>query len=780
MERRYGIFKKTIAVIMELVCMVTLVVSVYVLMFSFDRSVFQGNGIGENDYFDTEFFQNESMKEIKKLMYYCQLKNNFETDGFFDDSKIVDLKDYIENDVITGQMRNKVAYSMRDLLDWGKAGLNYENTVIMDNAGNESKVEAPIERYLTVEDRSLMSLYRTGIINTVDEYNQMKDYLDRTIRALPNDINTYKEQNTKFKSPNTNLRYTIICGKSFYTNMELKDKQTVEELKKTIQDYGAYMYINSNTLAFESNIGNVEIEMYRYIDSLKSFDNMNYTIFIAVDKSLPAQDALYTAYEKYQSIRPWFWTCVASAFFSIIGLVVSFAYCTVAAGYREGREKVYLNFFDKIYTEVAIIILLLLGVFAIYEGLRYFRFSFDSAPTLENIVALSVLALALDACFFIAYLSLIRRRRAGTLSSNSLFTAITTPVKTAIGSKVITVRVFVSYTAAIVVFLLLAFYGFYHRNAYALIVLALAILYVGAMLIKSSFLRKRVIDGAAKIADGDIEFQIDTKDLKNDNLLIAEIINEAGSGISRALEEQIRSEKLQADIITNVSHDLKTPLTSIVNYVDLLKRENIDDPKIQGYIKVLDEKSLRLKHLTEDLVEASKISAGNIELHLSEINFNELINQTEGEFVEKFETRGISLYTILPEHPIFIMADGMRIWRVIENLYNNVAKYALPNTRVYVNLLENNGIAELTIKNISAQALNIKAEELTERFIRGDISRSTEGSGLGLAIAKNLTQLQGGKFDIYLDGDLFKVTVSFPIVDKEKETDKADNDKNEK
>ena len=219
---------------------------------------------------------------------------------------------------------------------------------------------------------------------------------------------------------------------------------------------------------------------------------------------------------------------------------------------------------------------------------------------------------------------------------------------------------------------------------------------------------------------------------------------------------------MKTDLITNVSHDIKTPLTSIINYVDLLKRENIQDPKIQGYLDILEAKAQRLKHLTEDVVEASKISSGNITMEYMNINFVEMINQTTGEFTEKFEKRNLQIVLNVPEKPVMVRTDGRRMWRVIENIYNNAAKYALEGTRVYADLIEKEHTVEFSLKNISEQPLNISADELTERFIRGDVSRSTEGSGLGLSIAKNLTELQGGKFELYLDGDLFKVTIVFP------------------
>ena len=227
----------------------------------------------------------------------------------------------------------------------------------------------------------------------------------------------------------------------------------------------------------------------------------------------------------------------------------------------------------------------------------------------------------------------------------------------------------------------------------------------------------------------------------------------------------MKSERLKTDLITNVSHDIKTPLTSIINYVNLLKQENFEDPKIQRYIEVLEEKSLRLKTLTEDVVEASKVSSGNISLEFMNINMVEMIQQTSGEFEEKFQARNLTEIMNLPEEAI-VRVDGRRMWRVLENIYNNAAKYAMEGTRIYADLQTLDGKVIFSLKNISEQPLNISsAEELTERFIRGDLSRSTEGSGLGLSIAKTLTTMMGGTFDLYLDGDLFKVVIIFDKID---------------
>ena len=256
--------------------------------------------------------------------------------------------------------------------------------------------------------------------------------------------------------------------------------------------------------------------------------------------------------------------------------------------------------------------------------------------------------------------------------------------------------------------------------------------------------------------------------MHGDNKHLSEAVNSIGEGLKTAVETSMKDERLKADLITNVSHDIKTPLTSIINYVNLLKRENIETQPVKGYIDILENKSQRLKQLTEDLLEASKISSGNITLHMEKINLVELIYQAIGEFSEKFEEKNLSIVDNITQEAVYIEADSRRIWRVIENLFNNIYKYALVGTRVYLDLIQYplERRLVLSIKNISSQPLNIKAEELTERFIRGDVSRNTEGSGLGLSIAKNLIELQHGKFQIYLDGDLFKITLEFSFYEE--------------
>jgi len=265
-----------------------------------------------------------------------------------------------------------------------------------------------------------------------------------------------------------------------------------------------------------------------------------------------------------------------------------------------------------------------------------------------------------------------------------------------------------------------------------------------------------------KLSDGDYEFQIDTRNLLWDFRTHGENLNHIGQGMTKAVEERMKSERFKTELITNVSHDIKTPLTSIVNYVDLLKKEDIKDEKVLEYIGVLDRQSARLKKLTEDLVDASKAATGAVAMDLVRVDLAELLLQSVGEYTERFAESNIEAVLGNTETEAPVLADGRLLWRVFDNVLSNVCKYSQPSTRVYLAVEKKDGNVTVTIKNISKFPLNITTDELMERFVRGDASRTTEGSGLGLSIAKSLTELQQGSFSLSVDGDLFKVMLRFP------------------
>lgn len=303
-----------------------------------------------------------------------------------------------------------------------------------------------------------------------------------------------------------------------------------------------------------------------------------------------------------------------------------------------------------------------------------------------------------------------------------------------------------------------ASYGYYSVGIYSLIFLinTIILLHQLSLLIEISEITTKI----ETMGSGNMENIIECRNAELQEL--GKNINNLKQGMKKAVEESMKAERLKTDLITNVSHDLKTPLTSIINYTDLLKKEKIENENAQKYIEILEEKSKKLKNLTEDLIEASKISSGNETVNLEKLDLKEMVLQANGEFAEKFEEKNLDVISNLPQEAVIMDLDGKKMWRVLENLYQNVYKYSLENTRVYVDLAVHDNIV-FTIKNISKEKLNISPDELMERFIRGDSSRHTGGNGLGLSIAKDLSKLNGGTLKIEIDGDLFVSRLELPL-----------------
>ena len=288
----------------------------------------------------------------------------------------------------------------------------------------------------------------------------------------------------------------------------------------------------------------------------------------------------------------------------------------------------------------------------------------------------------------------------------------------------------------------------------------------GALIVAACFLGaslQKLRKAGQHLAAGEVDYQVDIRRMVRPLAQHGQNLNAIGQGMTIAVEQRMKSERLKAELITNVSHDIKTPLTSIVNYVDLLQKKHTPQQE-QEYLSVLARQSQRLKKLTEDLVEASKASTGNIQVELVPTNVNEILNQAAAEYGERLHAGRLELVVSLPEPPVTILADGRLLWRAVDNLLSNVVKYALAGTRVYLDAVLQADQVIISVKNISRDSLNVSAEELMERFVRGDSSRNTEGSGLGLNIAKSLTELQHGRLTLSIDGDLFKAELSFPLL----------------
>ena len=313
----------------------------------------------------------------------------------------------------------------------------------------------------------------------------------------------------------------------------------------------------------------------------------------------------------------------------------------------------------------------------------------------------------------------------------------------------------------IIIFAFHVNYGLFEFSIYTAPLLSIALSVISIFIIKDKVNKiEQIRNGIDKIKNGNIEHKIEIKkDLLFDD--IVKDINEIGKTINIAVEERLKSERMKNELITNVSHDLKTPLTAIINYISLMKKEDIQPKHLKDYVQVLDKRSQRLKILIEDLFEASKIGSNNIELNLEENDINQLLTQTLVEMEDYINESKLDFIVNTPDKEVYILADGKKTFRVFENIISNILKYSLEKTRVYIDLVESDKKVHISFKNISKYQLNFDPDEITERFTRGDLSRNTEGSGLGLAIAKGLVQAQGGELKVDIIGDLFIVNIDF-------------------
>lgn len=454
-------------------------------------------------------------------------------------------------------------------------------------------------------------------------------------------------------------------------------------------------------------------------------------------------------------------------FFAIVALV-SGAYLIWAAGHRNGRDEIVIGFLDRIpfgiYSAIAFGLLMFFAC-----GVGFIEIINDYSQLLGIGTAI-VTIMYVIATLYIA--TIVVRLKGKCFWRYTIAHYLFIPVKKILDYSRENLSLFKKVTLLVVG--ILAFIGITGIIALeissslanpipAFLWLIIVLFELASILYRICFQLNRIKEGGERIASGKVDEPINTEGLSWELKKHAENLNSISQSIELAVSEKMKSERFKTELITNVSHDIKTPLTSIINYVDLMKKENITDPTLLEYMDVLDRQSSRLKKLIEDLMEASKASTGNLTVNLEECDVTVMLSQAVGEFEEKMVQKGLIPVITYPEEKVVLSADGRHLWRVFDNLLNNICKYAQPSTRVYINVDKNGQELNIIFKNISSSQLNISSEELMERFVRGDSSRNTEGSGLGLSIAKSLTELMNGRLELCVDGDLFKVTLVFPV-----------------
>ncbi len=753
-----------------------------------------------------------SMSEFVNYFGYCIYPENFALDSYgqlyFANFNRVDkgveepvtVDSAKENHLDSGKNAGEMNAVSEKLSEYTQDQLeDLAFSYIMSQGLSQISVSREDDGSLTVAVPMLNCHYSTAdgkrqltecVDNWVD-YIKLQDNVAAAITSLTANYQRYQLFKDAYKENNTNVKYMIRMmtdrGMSTYTNIpQIKDLKD-NEVTEYFLEYRRYLIYYPDSLVFMGNTIFSEEEIDEYI-GLYNYAYPDTThIWLCVDTNYAVEgDAFYTANAVYQKIVPNVDRIISLiVFLAVLWLGIGI-YMTITTGVsvNENGENVWhLNRFDHVWIEVVVV----LNCILMYGGIKGYHLIMEIADNggvlpiellgiqLAGVYRYGVFALYgiyISVSFQLIWYSMVRRTRANHLWRGSFLyyvcETISRNARFILQHKNSVISMLLPYNLFLfsnLVGIVMAYRFLERQHIYAVCVLVVMVVLdvaVGMYLFRRNVEQIEIVEAIKKIRDGEVEFKIDADKLHGSGKELADAVNNIGEGIHKAVKTSMKDERMKTDLITNVSHDIKTPLTSIINYVDLLKRLKIEDEPAKGYIDILDGKAHRLKQLTDDLVEASKISSGNIVLNKEKLNLAELINQSIGEFSERLEE--CKLQVIFEDHdiPAYVCADSNRMWRVMENLFNNICKYALEGTRIYIDMVKEGNRIEVSVKNISKEQMNIRPDELTERFIRGDSARTTEGSGLGLSIAKSLVQVQGGSFEILLDGDLFKTIISFP------------------
>ncbi|MBC2728747.1 HAMP domain-containing sensor histidine kinase [Desulfosporosinus sp.] len=583
------------------------------------------------------------------------------------------------------------------------------------------------------------------------------------------------QNNSRSYNPNLTHEENYVLFKEVYAAelTELKDRLITEELQaynsvlRELEKYQGLIYYAVDSETVFTNSTNKTKDHFQSFPSYMVFDGPEYKVFpqeiqenphyywiTSNTNQLGHQDKMYIAFnEEFLNSRIGEWkenkVLVTKGLYQItgfsLGLALAFIYLLVVIGRKNGEsQETPLNVVDRIYNDFKIVIcftLIAIWIAAISQ--------INHVPIYNLMYPVTLFIASLGLIFLLSFVKHLKNK---TFLKHTLFYAIFYKIFKFIK------EIYDSGSVGIKVVLIVIGYPVLVAITFFMFPITLGIAAWIALRKVKEF--SAIKEGVKRVKEGDIHYTINVSG-GGEFAQLAGDINSITDGLYKAVDNEIRSERLKTELITNVSHDIRTPLTSIITYVDLLKSET-DLAKAKEYLEILDQKSQRLKTLTEDLFEASKASSGNIPVNFEEIDIESLITQGLGELDDKVQDRKLEFRINRLKDKVFIKADGKLLWRAIENLLSNIFKYALEGSRVYIDIIDSGTGVMLIIKNISAYELNISSEELMERFKRGDESRSSQGSGLGLSIAKSLVEIQKGSFDVEIDGDLFKAIIHLP------------------
>ncbi|MBQ6322464.1 MAG: HAMP domain-containing histidine kinase [Lachnospiraceae bacterium] len=744
---------------------------VFCLLWVYHRTGEVGLGEMTLNFERTNTFHQTVEDIVRHKVQYAQNLELFETDGMYDEQKQIDIRQYASGITDPANSNVNTAYSISSLLQFADNGAEEMNARIT-RLLREGRDEASVGEALEADSLSLETILPVSGMSLADyaslSSNPARSTLEyyRLLTDCATDIaNRYSQytEDTREDSPNaveapSNVHYYIenTNTRQRYSNMGVNSLSAARTLVGRQADW---TFLFEGERSFNIMVADPEYTLSE--DSSQYFLQKRFTgtgekVLLAVDLNYPIGDSLQRASAQHKQGKPYLYGALGLSALLCLILIILFIWSLNTNGRQEPGGRICLEPFDQIPTEIAagLCLIVALGWLLLVRQVRREVLM----PDFLHRLSLPVMAAVEYLILLLALLSFIRRWRASTLWSNSVCCAVVLGTRQVYSARARSQRLLVTF------FLYCIFNIVFLKIGGVPGMLMFVVMNAGTLLylMRDAVGNQNVREGLKQISTGRLDYRIRTDVLSGESREMGQAVNEMGDGLQQAVEKMLKGERAKAELITNLSHDIKTPLTSIINYVDLLKRERIQNERAQEYIHILEQKSARLKSLTEDLLEVSRISSGSIELHQEPILLPMFIRQICGECEEILEKRNITWQLELPSEQIWIETDGSQLFRVFENLTGNIGKYAKEGTKAIVKLSADEATARITLENESQDPITFTGEELQERFTRGDTSRKTEGSGLGLAIAGSLCSLLGGTFRVDVTKETFCAVLTFP------------------
>ena len=709
--------------------------------------------------------------DIREKISCDQNRELFERGGNFDGSRQIDIRQYVSGAMDEANANANTTYLIEDLLQFANDGASLLAEEISDMLSSGlSEPEAGLrlmdeaskwETILPVSGMSLLDLARISSNPPIAllEYYRSLTETSLDIQKRYKEYEKYEEDKSSSHAP-SNIAYYVenTATRRYYTNLGVTSMVAADNAISADRDL---TWLFEGERRFNIMVANTEHVYSDYASEWfmqASFLGSGEKVAIAINMDYPIGDDLQKSNLVFERREPKLLRYAVTGGACLILLVALFLISAAVTGRvrKDGSVRLYL--FDQVPAEIASGICVIAAISWWMLANRYVRLH-SRIPLIASFGKPCVVAVEYEILLF-GFLSLVRRLATGTIWSNSVIYYVVQGTKQVYSARKSSRRLLLLYLVYVIVNMVSLLVGGIPGAVVALILNVAALLY----LMRNVVGNQNVREGLQQISEGKLDYRINTQVLTGESREMGEAVNEMGEGLQEAVDAMLRGERLKAELITNVSHDLKTPLTSIINYVDLLKRRNLTDPKAAEYVQVLDQKTQRLKQLTEDLIEASKISSGNVELHPDRLQLQQFIRQACGEYEDRLEEKDLTIILSMPKEPIEIWADGARLWRIFENLLGNIGKYAKSGTKVDLFVVRDDEMARICFQNEPAVPITVSSQQLMERFSRGDSSRGSEGFGLGLSITDSLTRLMGGNFEIETREDRFQAIVSFPIL----------------